>query len=61
MAKREVWFIERKPLRAPESEYAPHERVKTERLANEKADAYNRIIADCEYRAVKYVPEKESR
>jgi hypothetical protein len=57
MSKREVWVIERKPLRALPSHYAPHENVKTEKLAREKAEAYNRIIADCEYRAVKYVPE----
>jgi hypothetical protein len=56
--KREVWFIEKKALRADESKYLPHEHVKTERLAKEKADAYNSVIADCEYRAVKYIPEK---
>ncbi len=54
--KIEMWTVQRKPLNKPESSYRLLEIRRNKKDATEAANIYNRLIADCEYRAWKYCP-----
>ncbi len=52
-----VWMIERRPLRGSRT-WRAIEWPLSRKEGREKVAGYNRLIADCEYRLTKYVPEK---
>jgi len=54
--KLDIWTVQRNPLGKPDAMYRLLEIRRNKKDATETATTYNKLVADCEYRAWKYIP-----